>query len=91
MMREGGSGWEDRLSYGFRLVTSRKPSAKEVVVLRQLFQEQRDLLKGDPDAVSKALTVGEAANDPTLNPLDLAAAAVVGTALLNHDEAVMRR
>ena len=37
------------------------------------------------------LAVGEVPNDPRLSPVDLAAGTVLAQALLNHDEAVMRR
>ena len=35
--------------------------------------------------------MGEAKNDPSLDPIDLAAGTVLAEAILNHDEAVMRR
>ena len=60
-------------------------------MLKQLFEEQRDLFAADAAAAAKLLAVGEKSNDPTLSPLDLAAGTVLAEALLNHDEAVMRR
>jgi hypothetical protein len=44
----------------------------------------------DPQAAKKLLAVGEAKSDPKADA-DLAAAAVLALAILNHDEAVLRR
>ena len=46
---------------------------------------------GDSQAAAQLLAVGEVPNDPSLSPVDLAAGTVLAEALLNHDEAVMRR
>ncbi len=91
MIQEGGSSVENRLTHGFRLVTSRKPTSRELTILNQTYREQRELFQGDAQAAARLLIIGEAANDPTVDPIDLAATTIVGTALLNHDEAIMRR
>jgi hypothetical protein len=91
MLKEGGATLADQIVWAFRLVTSRRPAPKEVSVLKQLFQEQRDLFVHDQQAAAKLLAVGEEPNDPALSPVDLAAGTVLAEALLNHDEAVMRR
>ena len=44
-----------------------------------------------PDEAAKLLQVGEAEVDVSLPPVQLAAATVVASTLLNHDEAIMRR
>jgi hypothetical protein len=59
--------------------------------LRNLFTEQRTHFTAEPGAAQKLLTYGETKTDPALPPADLAAATTVALALLNHDEAVMRR
>ena len=91
MLKEGGAALEDRIRWAFRLVTSRHPTPQELAVLKRLFEEQRDLFAADPQAAAQLLAVGEVPNDPTLPPVDLAAGTVLAEALLNHDEAVMRR
>ncbi len=91
MLKEGGAALDDRIAWAFRLVTSRRPISRELVVLKQLFQEQRDLFASDQQEAAKLLAVGEQPNDPTLSPVDLAAGTILGEALLNHDEAVMTR
>ena len=57
----------------------------------QLFQEQRQIFTADPEAAAKLLAVGEVANSPEFSPIDLAAGTVLAEALLNHDEAIMKR
>jgi hypothetical protein len=91
MLQEGGSVLEDQIAWAFRLVTSRRPTAKEIAVLKQLFGEQRDLFAVDQQAAAKLLAIGEATNDPRLNLAELAAGTVLAEAILNHDEAVLRR
>ena len=60
-------------------------------MLVRILAEQREVFAADPLAAAKLLAVGEAANDPSHAPADLAAGTVLATALLNHDESVMRR
>jgi hypothetical protein len=91
MLKEGGVGLDARISWAFRLVTSRKPAPAELAVLKQLFLEQRELFDRDQQAAARLLAVGEEANDATLPPVDLAAGTVLAEALLNYDEAIMRR
>jgi mono/diheme cytochrome c family protein len=91
MLQEGGSTLEARIVWAFRLVTSRHPSNDEIKVLEQLFKEQRELFAADQQSASKLLAEGETSNSPALSPIDLAAGTVLAEALLNHDEAIMRR
>ncbi|MDB6122826.1 MAG: Protein of unknown function (DUF1553)/Protein of unknown function (DUF1549)/Planctomycete [Pedosphaera sp.] len=91
MLKEGGKTLDEQVAWTFRLVTDRRPTARETKVLTQLFVEQRNLFAGDQPATSKFLSVGESRADSALNPADLVAAAVLAEAVLNHDEAVMRR
>ena len=91
MLREGGPALEQQIGWAFRLVTSRFPTDKESAILRQLFTEQRDLFAHEEAAARKLLAVGETKNDSTLNSAGLAAGTVLAEAILNHDEAIMRR
>ncbi len=91
MLQEGGSNLESQITWVFRLVTSRHPSKEEISVLKQLFEEQRSLFAADQQSAAKLLAQGESANSAALSPIDLAAGTVLAEALLNHDEAIMRR
>jgi hypothetical protein len=91
MLQEGGSTVESRIIWVFRLVTSRHPSKDEIKVLEELFNEQRELFATDQQSAAKLLAEGETANSSTLSPIDLATGTILAEALLNHDEAIMRR
>jgi hypothetical protein len=91
MLRSGGNTVEQRAGWLFRQVTGRLATPREAAVLARLFEEQRQLFQADPASASRLLGVGEVKNDVTFLPADLAASAVLALAVLNHDEAVMRR
>ncbi len=91
MLKEGGKTLADQAAWAFRTATSRGASERELKVLVQLCEEQRALFAKDLKAVEKLLSVGDAKADAKLDKTDLAAAATLALAILNHDEAVMRR
>jgi len=88
---EGGQTLDQRAGWMFRLVTDRRPSDRELAILKQIFTEQREMFLHDPEGVKKLLTVGETRNDSSLDPMDLAAGTVLAEAILNHDDAIMER
>ncbi|SIO26182.1 Concanavalin A-like lectin/glucanases superfamily protein [Singulisphaera sp. GP187] len=91
MLKEGGTSDGERVAWLFRLITGRRPVAREVAVLEQLLGEQRALFGSEPKAAQALLAVGETKSDPAIDPVELAAATVLAEAILNHDEAVLRR
>ena len=72
----------------FRSVTGRKPTERESKVLQRMLQEQKEEFEKDPAAMRKWLAVGDAKPG---EGAELAAAAAVALAILNHDEAMTRR
>jgi hypothetical protein len=88
MLTEGGKNPE---AWAFRVVTGRSPSERESKVLRELFDEQREEFRKDINAAKKFLSVGDGRADEKLDRVELAAAASVALAILNHDGAVYRR
>src|SRR5262249_39679306 len=91
MLREGGVSAEDRVAWVFRAVTGREPGSREAKVLVRLLAEQRALFASDPKAAAELIAVGESPNDQGVDAVELASATVLALAVLNHDEAVMRR
>jgi hypothetical protein len=91
MLREGGNTLDERLGFGFRLITGRHCKPVELAILRRLFAEQRQMFAGNNDAAAKLLAVGESKSNSSLDRIDLAAATIVAQAILNHDAAVMQR
>lgn len=75
----------------FRALTSREPVAAEVQVLQRMFDEQFSLFAKDQKKVNAFLKTGAAKVSEKLEKPRLAALNVVASALLSHDECVMKR
>ncbi len=90
LIREGGPTDEDRVGFGFRLVTSRHPEPTEIEVLMRGLERYRSAYENNPEAAAKLVTVGEAALDPELDTVELAAHTALANGLLNLDETIHR-
>jgi hypothetical protein len=88
MMREGGSSVDDRLIYGFRLLTSRRPSGAELAICRRALMRYTHLYRGDLEGAKKLLAVGLAPRDESLDLRDHAAWTALARMLLNLSEAL---
>jgi hypothetical protein len=88
MLKEGGATPEQRLSYGFRLATGRRPTPNEARVLAGSLAYHQDYFKSDPARSAPYLKQGVSPVDTGLK--DLAAYAAVGSLLLNLDETVTK-
>ena len=91
MMTEGGSKPEDRLAFGLRLATGRRPDESETRLLRDNFQMQLRYFQGHPQEAAKLLAVGDKPADTTLKPDELAAYSIVSSLILNMDEAITKQ
>jgi hypothetical protein len=90
ILREGGNSTADRLAFAFRTVTSRPPTKAELAVLARVLDRQLTTFKANPDAAKHLLASGESPADAALDPAELAAWAMVASAILNTDEAVTK-
>jgi hypothetical protein len=90
ILREGGNTTASRLAFAFQSVTSRPPSDAELAVLGRVLDRQRAAFREHPEAAKKLLASGESLADATLDPAELAAWAMVASAILNTDEAVTK-
>ena len=90
ILHEGGDTASDRLSFAFQNVTSRPPTAAELAVLTRVLERQLKAFQADPEAVKKLLATGESPADESLNAAELAAWTMVGSAILNTDEALTK-
>jgi hypothetical protein len=90
IMTEAGGDAAKRIEYGFRLVTARKPSAKEAKILLDLERQELSQYRRNKDAAMKLLAVGESAYDKKLDPTELAAWTTVASTMLNMDEAITK-
>jgi hypothetical protein len=88
MLKEGGADAASRLRRGFRLVTSREPSAAELKVLGENLSYHLDYFASHADAAAQFVAQGEAPADAAIPAQQLAAYAAVASLLLNLDEVV---
>ena len=88
ILKEGGSSVDEKLIYGFRLVTGRSPSRAELHPLKMLMQEELARFKADPPAAETALSVGLSDRDQSLNPIEHAVWTTIARLLLNLDEVI---
>ena len=88
MMREGGDSASSRLTYGFRLCTSRAPTAKELGLLEGLLERQRQAAQQNPQEAADLLATTAASPSP--DAPNEAAYTLVARALLNMDETITK-
>jgi hypothetical protein len=90
IMTDGGATIEQRLTYAFRLATSRKPTVKEIAVLQKVFTDQLAAFRKDPEQAKKLLGVGMAPRNEKLDPAELAAWTMIASVILNLDETMTK-
>ena len=88
ILKEGGTNAEDRIRWGWRLVTARYPSREESQIVLTALQAHRDRYLGDPEAATKLIAFGDSPPDPDIPPSQLAAWTLIANLLLNLDEVV---
>jgi hypothetical protein len=91
MLLEGGDTPRARISWAFRLATSRQPTDREVDILLRNLDKQTALFARNPQQAVKLLSVGEMRNDRKLNATELAAYATTASLILNLDEAITKQ
>jgi hypothetical protein len=90
MMKEVSGSVDSRIEHGFRLLLARKPSAKELAVLRASFERAQADFGADKEAAKALLAVGEAGYDAKLDVVELAAFTTVASTLMNLDETITK-
>ena len=91
MIKEGGAKPEEQISYGFKTLTSRAPDARELALLKRLYQAERAEFEEVPARADSLLAVGEHPHDANLPVEQLAALTIVANTLVSYDEAVYKR
>jgi len=89
ILAEGGNDTQ-RLTRGFRIVTSRRPNALELAILARTLNQHRADYRKNPAAAKKLLAIGEAPQDSGLDVSEHAAWTVLSNLLLNLDETVTK-
>ena len=90
LIREGGNSDDDRLTFGFQLVTARLPTSPELEILRRGLQRHRKTYESDKEAARKLIQVGHSGPDPEIEATELAAYAALANGLLNLDETITK-
>ena len=90
IIKQGGGTDADRLAYGFRLCTSRKPTEKEAALLTASLARFRQQYSTDEDSAKKLIATGESTPDPNLPAPELAAHTSLALLLLNLDETLTK-
>jgi hypothetical protein len=90
VMKERRAGPEDRLDLAFRLTVARRPTPREVSLLREALASYLDVYRGDPGAARKYLSQGESPRDEELDVSELAAYSTLASLILNMDETITK-
>ena len=90
MMLADSNSVDTGIRLGFRLITSREPSASELQVLREVYRTNREHFAANPEAAAKLLSVGTSSRDTRLDAATHAAWTQVARMLLNLDEAITK-
>ncbi len=86
MLQEGGATADERIRYGFQLVTARQPTSDEYSILTGAHASFLERFQHDPADATKLLATGERPRDPSLDAIEHAAATLTASLLLNLDE-----
>jgi hypothetical protein len=86
MLRDGGTSATDQLEFLYEHLLCRPPTKLELQRLAADYAAYAADFKGRPEATKELLKVGERKHDATLDPVQLAAATLVASTVLNLDE-----
>lgn len=90
MMKHNATNLEDKLTFGFRLITARVPTDLELAAIVEAFESEQAKLTASPNLALKILQVGESPFDASLDAPRLAAFASIASLYLNLDEAITK-
>ncbi|MEX2640288.1 MAG: DUF1553 domain-containing protein [Balneolales bacterium] len=90
MMKEGGQSLGDQITFAFRAATSRKPSERELEIVKALYEEELRSYQAEPERSAALLSVGEYPLDETLDTTELAARTMVASTILNLDKTITK-
>ena len=84
-------GDDDPLEFGFRAVTSRRPSERERAVLTQALADYRENYKSNPKAAKELIAIGASLPSDEFPAEEIAAWTALSNVLLNLDETITRK
>ena len=90
LITEGGAKPEERLDFGFRIVTSRRPTVAEQGILKTSLDKHLARFQQNKPAAEQLIKYGESLAKAGLDPVELAAYTMVANLLLNLDETLTK-
>jgi hypothetical protein len=90
ILTEGGVTSQERLEFGFGLVTARKPSKDELRILDEGLNADLARFNAKKSAAESLLAFGDTKSSTVINQAELAAWTLTANVLLNLDEVVTR-
>jgi hypothetical protein len=91
MLTRPNTAPDKQVGFVFTKLTGRNPDAKELKLLMELWLEQKEFLKAEPERATKLLAIGKKKANANLNPIEVAAATQLTQAILNLDATIWKR
>ena len=90
MILEAGRDMGKRVTHAYRLALARKPTSRELQVLRDLAEQNTSTYRKNREAALKLLSAGESKYDSKIDPVELAAWTTVSSVILSLDETITK-
>ena len=90
ILTEGGKTSAERLVFGFQLVTARKPTTDELMILQEGLNADLARFTAKKSDAESLLAFGDTKSSAAINQAELAAWTLTANVLLNLDEVVTR-
>jgi hypothetical protein len=90
ILKEGGTNFNQRLTWAFERAVDRAPTEQERQILATLYRANLSRFRKAPENAKQLVTVGEAPLPEKTKPVDLAAMTTVARAILNMHETITR-
>jgi hypothetical protein len=81
---------EDKITFAFRSLTSRTPSAEELTILKETYEEQLAYYRENPKKADQLLEVGERELQFKENPQQLAAYTMLASTIMNFEDTYLK-
>jgi hypothetical protein len=81
---------EDKITFAFRSLTSRTPSAEELAILKETYEEQLAYYQENPKEADQLLEVGERELQFKENPQQLAAYTMLASTIMNFEDTYLK-
>ncbi|MCY7359230.1 MAG: DUF1553 domain-containing protein [Rudanella sp.] len=81
----------ERLLYTYRILTARRPVARELAILTRLYESEREKFRQSPGKMSGWLNAGAYRSGPPTDLPALAAGTVVASTIMNSDAFITKR